>query len=316
MTLFLSESDVQSLLTMEDTLAAVEEVFRLQGSGTAVNRPRQRLRTARSRFQIMPASAPTIGVFGFKAYGGGPAGHMRVFLYDAETGAFLAIIESNFMGQMRTGAASGIATKYQSRPDSATVGIYGTGDQARTQLEAICAVRPIRRVLAFSRDSEHRLAFANEMSEKLEIEVQPVSKPEQACEGCDIVVTITNASRPVLLGDWIQSGTHVNAAGGNSLARAELDVAAVGKAAIVTTDSVEQARMESADLLEAVERGLLNWEQVLELGQVVSGRASGRTSADEITLFESHGLALWDIAAANVVFQRAIKRGMGRMLPI
>lgn len=316
MTLFLREADVQKLLTMEDTLAAVEEGMRQQGLGLAVNRPRERLRSGGHAMQIMPASIAPMGVAGWKAYGGArPGGRMRVFLFDTNSGDFLAIIEGNRLGQMRTGAASGVATRYQAREDAAVLGMYGTGNQARTQLEAIAEVRKLRQIKAYSRSPERREGFAKEMSEALKLDVTPVSRPEDAARGCDIVVTITNAREPVLLGEWLEPGTHVNAAGGNSLIRAELDQEAVARAAIITADSVEQARMESADLMRAVESGAINWEQVEELGRVVCGRAPGRTSADQITLFESHGLGLWDVAAASAVYRRAREEGAGVELP-
>lgn len=316
-TLFLREADVQRLLTMEDTLKAVEESIRQQGLGLAVNRPRQRLRSGRGVLQVMAASVGALDAAGWKSYGGGPSGgQMRVFLFSTETGEFKAIIEANRLGQMRTGAASGVATKYQARANASTVGIYGTGYQARTQLEAVCAVRPVKSVKAYSRTPEKRAAFAQEMSQRLKVDVVPVEQPEEAARGCDIVITITNAREPVLSGEWLEPGTHINAAGGNSLVRAELDPEAVRRAGIITVDSIEQAKMECADLMRAVERGVINWEQVEELGKVVCGNAPGRTSEDQTTLFESHGLALWDVAAASAVYNRAREQGVGLELPL
>lgn len=316
MTLLLHEADVRQLLTMEDSLKAIEEGIRLQGLGLAVNKPRQRLRSGRSVLQLMAASIGAMNVAGWKAYGGGrTGGQMRVFLFSTETGEFLAIIEANRLGQMRTGAASGVATKYLARAGASTVGIFGSGFQAQTQLEAVCAVRPVMSVKVFSRTPEKRTTFARQMSERLKVDVTPVDKPEDAAKGSAIVITITNAREPVLSGAWLEAGTHVNAAGGNSLLRAELDADAVRRAAVITTDSIEQAKMESADLMRAAESGAINWEQVEELGKVVCGHAPGRTSEDQITLFESHGLGLWDVAAAAVVYQRARERGAGTELP-
>ncbi len=313
-TLFLREDEVKPLLTMREAVEAVEEACWLQGLGSAIARPRQRLRTGRGHFNVMPASAPPLGVTGWKAYGNGAP--MRDFLFSTETGEFLAIVEGNWLGAMRTGAATGVATKYQARADAATLGIYGTGRQARTQLEAVCAVRSIKEVRAYSRTSDGRERFAEEMSRRLGVPVRPVPEPEDAARGCDTVVVITNASQPVLKGEWLEPGTHVNAAGANGLLRQELDPQAVVRAAIITADSLEQARMESADLLWAVERGLIGWEQVMELGQVVCGRAPGRTSDDQITLFESLGLGLWDLAVANVVYRKAKEQGVGTELPL
>ena len=316
MTLFLREADVQQLLTMKDALVAVEESIRLQGLGLAVNRPRQRLRTGGASFNMMQAVIGPMDAVGWKAYGGGPRGHMRVFLFSTETGDFKAIIEANRLGQVRTGAASGVATKYQARSDASTVGMYGSGNQARTQLEAVCAVRPIKSVKVYSRTPERREAFAQRMSEQLKVEVTPVARPEEACQGCQIVIAITNSRESVLQGEWLEPGTHINAAGGNALIRRELDAEAVRRADIITVDSLEQAKMECADLFQAVEQGVVNWEQVEELGKVVCGRMPGRTSDDQITLFESHGLALWDVATGETVYRLAREKGVGTELPL
>lgn len=317
MTLFLREADVSQLLTMKDAIAAVEEATRAQGLGLAVNRPRQRLRSGRSVLQMMPASIGPMEVAGWKAYGGGrTGGQMRVFLFSTETGEFKAIIEGNRLGQMRTGAASGVATKYQARANATTVGMYGSGNQARTQLEAVCQVRPIKSAKVYSRNAENRVAFAKEMSDYLKIDVVPVDQPEAVCKGSAIVITITNSRDPVLKGEWLEPGTHINAAGGNALIRAEIDGEAVRRAEIITVDDLEQAKQESGDLMQAVERGIVNWEQLVELGKVVCGRMPGRTSEEQITLFESHGLALWDVAAGEAVYRLAKQRGVGTELPM
>ena len=317
MTLYLREADVLQLLTMKDAIAAVEEATRLQGLGEAINRPRQRLRSGRSVLQMMPASIGGMEVAGWKAYGGGrTGGQMRVFLFSTETGEFKAILEGNRLGQMRTGAASGVATKYLARANATSVGMYGSGNQARTQLEAVCQVRPIKSVKVYSRTPENREKFAKEMSDLLKVEVTPAEQPEAVCKGSDIVITITNSRDPVLKGEWLEPGTHINAAGGNAIVRSEIDTEAVRRAEIITADDVEQAKMESGDLMQAVERGILNWEQVEELSKVVCGRMKGRVNDEQITLFESHGLALWDVAAGEAVYRLAKEKGIGIQLPI
>jgi len=240
---------------------------------------------------------------------------MKVYLYSTHTGELLAVVAANRLGQIRTGSATGVATAHLARPDAATVSLYGAGSQARTQLEAVCAVRPIKTVKVYTRSPEHRESFAGEMSAKLGIPVAAVAEPEAAAAASNIVVTITNAQQPVLQGAWLSPGAHVNAAGGNSLIRGEVDVATVTRAALVVADSVEDARLECADLMRAVEAGAFNWEQVRELGHVVAGLMPGRAAQTDITLFESQGLALWDIAAAALVYQKAVEQGVGVPCP-
>jgi ornithine cyclodeaminase/alanine dehydrogenase-like protein (mu-crystallin family) len=325
--IYLTEHDVDRLITVPECIPVIEEAMLHFGRGVAVNQPRRRLRSENFSLQTMAAAITPMGVAGYKNGGSqarrpsgavgrtGGTASTKVFLYSTETNELLAVLDASRLGQVRTGAATGVGTKYQARAGAATVGVFGSGYQARTQLEAVCAVRPIKAAKVFSRTPEHREMFAREMSEKLGITVTPVAEPEQAARGCDIVVTITNTQQPVLQGAWLDPGTHVNAAGGNSLIRGEVDAETVRRAGIVTADSVEDARLECADLMRAVEAGAINWEQVRELGHVVAGLTPGRTSDDQITLFESHGLALWDVAAAGVVYRKAKAQGIGVPMP-
>jgi len=314
--LYLTEDDVAALLPMATALEAVEDAFRAlaePGPQHAENRPRQRAFVPGGLLHTMNASLPSAGVLGLKAYTTfREANRFLVLLYSAEDGRLLALIEADRLGQIRTGAASGVATKYMARPDATTCGIIGTGWQARAQLAAVCAVRPVQHVLAYSRDPEHRRAFSTEMSQALGIAVEPAESAEAAVRERDIVVTITSTREPVLRGTWLAPGTHVNAAGSNRADRREVDIAAVERSRRVAIDSVEQGRMEAGDLLAAVEAGVLRWDEVTELSLIVAGRASGRGAADEITLFKSLGLAVEDIAVAARVYRRAMAEGRGR----
>jgi ornithine cyclodeaminase/alanine dehydrogenase-like protein (mu-crystallin family) len=239
-----------------------------------------------------------------------------VLLFSTETGALLAVIEADRLGQMRTGAASGVATKYLARPDADRVGCYGTGWQARSQLEAVCAVRRVREIRVYGRDPERRARFAEEMTSGLGVSVTAVERPEAAARDASILVTITGSKTPVLEGRWIAPGAHVNAAGSNALQRAELDVEAVRRAGLVVTDSLEQARLECGDLVVPIEQGVIRWEDVRELGEVVAGKRPGRRSPEEITLFESQGVAMEDVAVAARLVARARERQAGREIPI
>lgn len=315
MALYLTEADVKQLLTMEDALRVVEEAFWQWDAGQVTNRPRQRIRIGRGHLQTMAAAYPALGVMGFKAYASGGRGFL-VNLYSAETGELLAIVEGSYLGAVRTGAASGVATKHMAREDASVVGIIGTGNQARTQLAAVCAVRPVREVKAFSRTAEKRAAFAKDVSASLGVRVRVVDSAEECVKGSHIVITITPSLEPVFKGEWLSEGTHIVAAGSNHWMRRELDETAIRRCAVIVADDVEDARIECGELIWAVERGAVRWEQVRELREVVAGRSPGRLSDKDITLFESQGLAIEDVAAAEHVYRLARERGVGRELPM
>lgn len=315
MPLFLREEDVEELLTMDDAIAVVEEAFRLHGLGQADNRPRQRPRLARSMLQVMPAGLPGMG-FGLKAYTVGTKGvRFVVLLWNEETGDLEAVIEANTMGQMRTGAASGVATKYLARADASTVGMFGSGWQAGSQLEAVCAVRPIEHAWIYSRTPNHRERFAGEMSQALGVSVEAVDAPKDVVKDADVVTTITTAGEPLFDGAWLRPGTHVNAAGSNRSHAQEIDVETVQRAHLVTIDDRAQGRIEAGDLITAVREGVATWENVIELGQVVAGQVQGRQDDNAITLFESLGIAIEDVAVARHVYSKALEVGAGEELP-
>jgi ornithine cyclodeaminase/alanine dehydrogenase-like protein (mu-crystallin family) len=237
-----------------------------------------------------------------------------VVLYSSTTGELLAMIEADRMGQLRTGAASGLATRFMAREDASTVGIFGSGYQAETQLEAVCAVRSIERAVVYSRDKEKRERFASCMSERLRTQVEAANSPEDAADA-DVIITATTAREPLLRGEWLKAGCHLNAAGANSLARRELDDEVVRSAAIVVVDSRDQALREASDLISPLERGWLTLESIRELREVVSGARPGRTSAQEVTLFKSLGIGLEDVAAGALVYQKAIEQAAGTRVP-
>jgi alanine dehydrogenase len=314
MAIFLREDDVRRFLPIEEAVEAVEQGFREMGDGTGVNMPRSRTQAGGMGVTMMVSALGNLGVGGFKTM---TAGKAIVMLYGGEPHQLLAVIEAGRLGQLRTGAASGVATRHMARENASSVGIIGTGFQARTQLAAVCAVRSIRTVKAYSRTPERREEFCQRMSSDLGIEVTPTSSAQEAVQETDIVIVMTNVRTldPVLLGDWLEPGMHINAAGANSLGRRELDDAAVTRCSIIATDAKDQAKLECADLAVPIGLGLLDWDPVLELGQVVTGRAPGRTSANDITLFESQGIALEDVVAAAHIFERAKAEGAGEPLP-
>src|SRR4051794_14326845 len=226
--LLLSEEDVRQLLTMDMAMEAVEHALRKLALDEAHNVPRTRVQTDHVMVHVLSAAAKGLGAVGLKAYTTSKKGaRFHVSLYDGKTGALQALIQADYLGQMRTGAASGVATQYMARPDASEVGLFGSGKQARTQIQAICRVRKVRRVQVYSPNEEHRNDFAKEMSEACQTEVVPVPRPELAAEDKDIVITATSSREPVLNGHWLAEGTHINAIGSNFLGKAELDAVAV-----------------------------------------------------------------------------------------
>ena len=310
MPLLLTEQDVLDLSTMDDAIAALESAHKSQGAGRAVNDPRRRLRAPHGALAIMPGGDAETGFLGFKTafYA---AGAVHVLLYDMNERKLAAIVQANWLGTLRTGAASGVATKYMAREDAGqTVGIIGTGMQARTQVSAVCAVRNVSRVLAYGRDENRRTTFAERIGERVGVPVEPVDNAQIAGEA-DIVITATNASSPVLEGAWLKAGAHVNAIGSNSLLRREIDMEAVRRSDVIVVDDREQSALESGDLQEPIERGIVDLARLPELGDVVAGGQSVRRSDKDITLFESHGIGLWDVALATHVYRAALEQGRG-----
>jgi len=314
--IYLSESDVRRLLTMDLALEAVEAAHAAHGRGRAIDIPRQRTRLPTAALHILQGALPDEGVFGYKAYTTSrEANRFLVHLFDAANGRLLAVIEADFLGMMRTGAAGGVAAKYLARPDAETVGVFGAGWQARSQVEALCRVRPIGLVKVYARDASRRQAFCDEMAQRLGGEFRAMDSAEDAVRGSDVVVTITTASAPVFDGAWLAEGCHVNAAGSNSLIRREIDEATVRRAGVVCVDSRPTAIVEAGDLLPLLEKGRLHDRRLVELGELIVGARPGRSSDAEITLFESQGMAIQDLALAARVLALARQEGAGTMLP-
>jgi ornithine cyclodeaminase/alanine dehydrogenase-like protein (mu-crystallin family) len=231
------------------------------------------------------------------------------------TGDLLAVIEADYMGQLRTGAASGVATKYLARENSRIAAIIGTGGQARTQLEAVAAVRKLESARVYGRDAARREKFCDEMSAKLRITVTPSGSSGEAVRGADIVCTATTSSQPVIFGADLTPAVHINAIGANHAHKRELDDEAVACADLIVVDSVEQSRQEAGDLIIPFKGDEICWTGVKKLCDVVAGKVSGRTSNDEVTLFKSNGIASWDLAVAMKVYAAAREKKLGRELP-
>ncbi len=304
MTLYFPEALVRSALPMRDAVAAVEKVFRELGEGGAQNRSRQRVRIPGRMLHTMSAGSAAFGHLGVKAYLSGRDGACFVLLlFDQASGALAAIMEADALGQIRTGAATGVAADHLAAGSAGTVGIVGCGVQGRTQLEALAVVRPLRRVEAFCRNPETRRSFATAMSASLGVEVVPVESAETAVRDKEMVVAITSARDPVVRGAWLAPDAFVAAAGGNALTRRELDSAAVRRAGRIVVDDREQARLECGDLAPLTAAGELDWDGIETLGEVVA--AGKPTDPRGGALFESQGIAAEDIAVAALAYERA-----------
>ncbi|MDR7482627.1 MAG: ornithine cyclodeaminase family protein [Armatimonadota bacterium] len=313
---WLQEADVERLLAIDDVIAAVEQGFRWLGEGAAVNQPRTRAITPQGVLHVMHAAVPPLGVAGVKAYATTPRGARFVaLLYRLDDGELLLMTEADRLGQLRTGAASGVATKFLARPDAGALGVIGSGWQARSQVQAVARVRPVALVKVYSRTPERRHAFAEEIVAALGVEAVAVESAQEAVAGVDVIVTITSARDPVLGGAWLSPGVHINAAGANAATRAELDAEAVRRSQLIAVDALDQARVECGDLLAAERAGDPVWSRVVELGAIVAGRAPGRARPDQITLFESQGIAMEDVVALELLYRRAVAAGAGQEIP-
>jgi len=306
MALYLTEDDVEALLSIDDALEAVEGAFRRLAAKEIENRPRYRLRLDGGQLAVMAAADLGLGVAGVKTYVAGTGGaRFVVVLFDAVTHDTLAVIEADTLGRLRTGAATGVAAKHLAKETARSLGVIGCGRQAETQVAACRAAVPeIDRIVVYCRDTERREKFAQRVGAE-------AGESHRDAGEQDIVVTITTSKDPVLRGEWLRPGALVCAAGANVASRRELDNTVLERAAFVCCDSKEDAQLESGDLIEPVGQGVLDWLEVHELAEVVAGELPGRQSEDDVVVFKSNGIAAWDVAVGAAVVAHAKQRGVG-----
>ncbi|HVR14596.1 MAG TPA: ornithine cyclodeaminase family protein [Gaiellaceae bacterium] len=303
----MTEAHIEKLLTPADALAAIEACFERQARGAIRNRPRTRTRAGEGALAVMSAVDEELGLAGLKSYTALPAGTpFVVLLFDLAKAELAAVIEADRMGQLRTGAASGVAAKHLAKEDARTLGVIGCGWQAESQVACIREALPgIEQVVAYCRNEKSLLAFCDKVgAEPGESHRDPAQQ--------DVVVTVTTSDDPVLRGEWIQPGALVCAVGANRPKARELDNVVLERAVLVCCDSIEQAKLESGDLIEPVDRGVLDWLEVHELHEVVSGELPGRSSPDDIVLFKSNGLAAWDVAIGARAIELANRKKVGK----
>jgi ornithine cyclodeaminase/alanine dehydrogenase-like protein (mu-crystallin family) len=320
MALYLTEEDVGRLLPMEACIEAVEQAFRQWAEGRADNRPRARAAIPGALLHALAAGSATWGRLAAKVYATSRQGaRFVVLLFDGRSSDLLAVIEADRLGQTRTGAATGVATRWLARPDARSLAIIGTGWQARSQAQAVATVRRLETIRAFGRDRDRLREFCRETEAACGVAATPCSSAEEALRGADVVVTATSSDRPVVQGAWLPPGAHLNAVGSNRADRRELDDEAVRRADLIVVDSIEQARLEAGDLLApgaglAGSAAALPLARAVELKDVLGGAHPGRRGDREITLFKSLGIGLEDLAAASLVYDRAVETGAGRPL--
>jgi len=309
MPLYLTEDDVASLLTPADALDAVEGSFRRLAEGVVENRPRVRQRLDGGAFAVMSAVDRGLGYAGLKSYAWLPGGTpFVVCLFDLERAELAAVMEADKLGQLRTGAASGVAAKYLVAPNARTLGVLGCGWQAESQIECIRAAVPsIEHVVAFCRTEERLDDFCRRYDAE-------AGETHRDAGSQDVVVAATTSKDPVLRGEWLREGALVCAIGANDRRSREFDNVVLERAAFVCCDSREQSRLESGDLIEPIEQGVLDWLEVHELQEVVAGVVQGRQADGDVVLFKSNGLAAWDVAIGALALERARERGVGREL--
>ena len=307
MTIFINEEQVQEILDVKSTVDILEESMKSLSTGKGFNSPRKRLPTSYSggNLHFMAASWPEKGIAGHKSYvvSKGKATFV-VLLYSTEGEGLLAVIEANMLGQIRTGAASGLASKYLANKNSKKLAIIGSGFQAETQLEAIYSQFDLDEIKVFSRSKEKRNKFVNKMGNKLNINIRAYNSSDEATSNADIISLITNSNVPVITNSQITNGMHINAAGGNSWLRSEISSDSIGKFNFVSFDDVEQSKNECKELMDATEKGIISWSNVNELSNVIDGKIKGRNNSEDITLYESLGIAIQDIAAAKYIYDQ------------
>ncbi|WP_153144957.1 ornithine cyclodeaminase family protein [Dechloromonas sp. H13] len=317
MALFLTENDVKQVLTATMALEAVESAHRDLALGQAQDTPRARTRLPQTVLHILQGALPAQGVLGYKAYTSNRSGNrFLVHLFDAATGSLLAVIEADYMGMIRTGAASGVAAKWLARPETRVAGVFGAGWQAEGHVRAICAAVPLERVKVFSRNREKLDDFCRRMSETTGVAVVPAASAEETVRDSGLVGTVTTAAQPLFDAEWLAPGAHINAAGSNALIRQELSEATLRRCALIAVDAVPTALAEAGDLLPLLEKGRLHARQLVELGDIIVGKHGGRSAAEQVTVFESQGMAIQDLAVGLRVLAAARERGMGVELPL
>ena len=309
--IYLRDADLEPLISYADAIELVEAALKALANGEASNRPRQRVPTPKAGLNVLVASLPASGYYGYKAYSTGPKapGHMN-YLFRAEDGSLAAMLDAGWLGLIRTSAASAVATRALARTDAKVAAFLGAGRQQRGQLQAVCLVRAFEEVRCFSPSGASAEKLA-EQARGLGLNARACKSGEEAVAGADVVTVATKGTDIALQGRWLKPGAHVNAMGVNCGADREIDADAVLRASVISVDEKENAKAEAGDLMPLIESGQLTWDRVHDIGAILNGSARGRQSPQDITLFESQGLGIEDVAVSAVAYQRAVAKGIG-----
>ena len=312
MTLFLKDEDVAQCVSMDAMLEAIESMQRQYGDGQAHNMTRRKIIAESGMLSVMGGGLFHQGLLGVKTYTVVKGAYsFQVSLYDANTGELLLYTQANRLGQLRTGATTGVAVKHLANPGDATVGIIGTGGQAATQLAAVSKVRGIKKIKAFSRTQDRREEFARRITDTMGVEVSAAASNEDAVRDCDIVLCIAANMEPVVEGTWLKDGSTVIGAGPTTWRAREVDEETLKRAGKLIVDSTEQAAIEAGDLCSAVDKGIIQWSKVHELRHVVSGAVTGRDDQGQIVYAKIMGTGVADVAAAKLAYDSAKAQGLG-----
>ncbi|QDU81047.1 L-lysine cyclodeaminase [Polystyrenella longa] len=314
--LFIREEEAQKLIDMPQAIAAVEQVFRSLGNQEAQNVPRHRVQVPGVMLHSLSASVTPLGYVGWKNYiTTRTAARFHIALYDQE-GHWVALLEADWLGQLRTGAASGVTTAKLANPEAKSVAVFGSGKQARTQLEAVCAVRPVQQASVYSHTAANRESFALEMSDQLGISVLAAPDPATCLTDKEIVITATTSQSPLVTGDLLKPGMHINAIGSNALNRSELSADCFSRINQIVCDDLNSCRNEAGDFVEPLKAGTITWGSMASLAELLTENKNQRECKSDITLFKSVGMAIEDIAVAAHVYEAAKEQGVGTVLDI
>ena len=313
MGILITEKDVKNLLTMELAICSLEEIFKKESIKDSVNSSRIRINLPEGSLNFMAASSKSLNLIGTKSYIPKTKTAIKFYvqLYDGENGNLLSVIEANLMSRIRTGASSGLATKYLAKKNSSVLGIIGTGTQAIHQAIAICKVRKIKTINIYSRNVNNRKNFCALINKNINnVNAISVKTSKECVENADIITTITNSDSPVFSSKWIKPGTHINAAGSNVSTKREIDKETISKASTIVTDNIDQAKIECGDLIQPINIGITSWDKINTLSDLITGKIKGRSTDNEITIFESQGVAIEDLAIGSLLYDLAVKKAI------
>jgi alanine dehydrogenase len=328
MVLVLGKSEIAQVFTMKDAIGSVEKAFKELALGSVIMplRPTIQVKEAKGRFSLMPAyigGTKALGVKVITAFAdnvgkyGLPMILGTVLLHSADTGELLALADGTYITAVRTGAAGGASAKYLARKDAEVVGLFGTGVQGHTNLEAVAAVRKIKKAKVVSRSAEHVKAYCSEVGKALGIDVVPAKDAKDAVSGSDIIITTTSSQQPLFKGEWVDEGTHIIGIGSHhGPGIKEIDETTVKRSKVVV-DQREACLAEAGDIMDPIKSGVITPDHIYaELGEIIAGKKKGRENDSEITFFKSVGLAIQDVSSIQTIYELAKKKGVGREVKI